>query len=59
MPDGFAARLEAETVHGDIQTDLPITVRGRIGKELSGDLNGGGPTVRLETTNGGISIRRR
>ncbi|MFW6192942.1 MAG: DUF4097 family beta strand repeat-containing protein [Gemmatimonadota bacterium] len=59
VPDGFAARLEAETVHGDIQTDFPITVQGRIGKELSGDLNGGGPTVRLETTNGGISIERR
>lgn len=59
VPDGFAARLEAETVHGDIRTDFPITVQGRIGKELSGDLNGGGPTVRLETTNGGISIRRR
>lgn len=59
VPDGFAARLEAETVHGDIHTDFPITVQGRIGKELSGDLNGGGPTVRLETTNGGISIRRQ
>lgn len=59
VPDGFAAHLEAETVHGDIHTDFPITVQGRIGRELSGDLNGGGPTVRLETTNGGISIRRR
>lgn len=59
VPDGFAAHLEAETVHGDVHTDFPITVQGRIGKELSADLNGGGPTVRLETTNGGISIRRR
>lgn len=59
IPDGYAARLETGTVNGGLQTDIPITVQGRVGRRLSTDLNGGGPTIRATTHNGGVQIRRR
>ena len=59
IPDGYAARLETGTVNGGLQTDIPITVQGRVGRRLSTDLNGGGPTIRATTHNGGVRIRRR
>jgi DUF4097 and DUF4098 domain-containing protein YvlB len=58
LPDGVSARLEAETVNGGISTDFPITVQGRIGRRIEADLGGGGPPIRLSTTNGRVSIRR-
>ena len=59
IPDGYAARLETGTVNGSFNTAIPITVQGRVGQQLSTDLNGGGPTIRATTRNGGVSIRRR
>lgn len=58
VPANFAADLSASTVHGGIQIDFPITVQGRIGRNVDGEIGGGGPPVRLSTTNGGIDIRR-
>ena len=59
LPEGYAALLETGTVNGRINTDFPITVQGRIGRELSVPLNGGGPTIRARTTNGSVSLLRR
>lgn len=59
LPDGYAALLETGTVNGRINTEFPITVQGRIGRELSLPLNGGGPTVRVHTTNGSVSLLRQ
>ncbi len=58
IPEGYSARLEAHTVHGGIDVDFPITVQGRIGRELSTTLGRGGPLIRVETTNGGVRITR-
>lgn len=58
VPDGFAANLTASTVHGGIDTDFPVTMQGRIGRSINAEIGGGGPPVRLSTTNGGIDIRR-
>ena len=55
-PDHFAAHLTADTTNGGISVAFPITVQGKIGRHIDTDLNGGGPPVHLETTNGGISI---
>lgn len=57
-PDRFAAHLVADTTNGGISVGFPITVQGKIGKHLDTVVNGGGPTVQLETTNGGVSIDR-
>lgn len=59
VPANFSARLVASTVHGNVSTDFPVTVQGRIGRRLEAVLGNGGPTVSLATTNGGIRIRQR
>jgi len=52
---GAAFRIEAENVNGSIRNDLP----GLTGEKhsVSGDLNGGGGTLSVETVNGAIQIR--
>lgn len=57
VPSSYSAHLVASTVNGGLTTDLPLTVRGRVGKQVEGDIGGGGPPLRLSTTNGGIRIR--
>ncbi len=60
VPDGFAAHVETSTVNGSVGVDFPITVTGQVDRRrLTTDLNGGGAPVRLVTTNGSISIRKR
>jgi len=56
MPATYAAHLEAATVNGGLHVDFPITVTGSIRNRVSTDLNGGGPAIHLETTNGGVRI---
>ena len=58
IPEGYSARLETGTVNGGIDIDFPVTVTGRIGREFSTTLGGGGPLVRAETTNGQVRISR-
>lgn len=58
VPDAYAANLETGTVNGRINTDIPITVQGRITHQLSVPLNGGGKTIRATTTNGSVRISR-
>jgi hypothetical protein len=56
-----AFRLDASTSGGDVSADgLTITIdQGGIGKSnLSGDVNGGGPMLRLHTSGGDIRIIR-
>ncbi len=57
-PEHFAAHLVADTTNGGISIDFPITVQGKIGHHIDTDVNGGGPAVHLETTNGGVTIDR-
>ncbi|HEX5970398.1 MAG TPA: DUF4097 family beta strand repeat-containing protein [Gemmatimonadaceae bacterium] len=59
VPASYAATLETGTVNGRINTDIPITVQGRISRQLSVPLNGGGRTIRAMTTNGSVNISRR
>ncbi|MBI4553355.1 MAG: DUF4097 family beta strand repeat protein [Candidatus Latescibacteria bacterium] len=58
FPKDIKAHLEARTTNGHIETDFPITVQGRFSqKSIEGDLNGGGgPLIRLKTTNGSIFL---
>lgn len=63
LPRGYAARLESSTVHGPINAPgnlRPARREGRRwgpGGSINTDLNGGGPTLRLVTTNGPVNIR--
>lgn len=61
MPRGYAAHLESRTVHGPISAPSGIRPersgnRWSTGGSINRDLNGGGPTIRLVTTNGPVDI---
>jgi hypothetical protein len=58
VPETYAASLEVGTVNGPIRTDIPVTVSGRITRELSIPLGGGGKPIRVHTTNGPVTIAR-
>ncbi|MEO7273872.1 MAG: hypothetical protein ABIX28_11065 [Vicinamibacterales bacterium] len=59
VPEQYSARLEAGTVNGGINVDLPITVPGRIDREIATNLGGGGPLLRLRTHNGGVRVTKK
>ena len=58
VPANYSAHFESSTVNGSLNTEFPVTVRGRIDRELSFDVGSGGATIRAVTTNGGVKIRR-
>lgn len=58
VPENYSAHLETATVNGHLSVDFPVTVQGRITRELAVNLGAGGPTVRATTTNGGVKIKR-
>ncbi|MGZ7039174.1 MAG: DUF4097 family beta strand repeat-containing protein, partial [Thermoanaerobaculia bacterium] len=57
VPQSLAADIDAGTTNGSITTDLAVTTKSFDSNTLRGAVNGGGPKVRLRTTNGGIEIR--
>jgi hypothetical protein len=57
VPQSLAANIDAGTTNGSITTDLPVTTKNFDSNSLRGAVNGGGPNLRLRTTNGGIEIR--
>ena len=49
--------LDASTGSGKISTDHEMTVQGSFDRHhMTGKLNGGGPTVRVETGSGNIEV---
>ncbi len=55
--DRASFNLEASTGSGDIHSDHEMTVQGSFSKHhISGKINGGGPTVRVETGSGDIRV---
>ncbi|HEY7055667.1 MAG TPA: DUF4097 family beta strand repeat-containing protein [Vicinamibacterales bacterium] len=59
LPPDLSTDVKAQTVNGDISTDFPLTVTGRISRRrLEGTIGSGGRTLSLETVNGGISLKR-
>lgn len=59
VPEQYSARLEAGTVNGGINVDMPITLQGRIDREIATNLGGGGPLLRLRTHNGGVRVTKK
>jgi len=57
VPEKAGYSLQAGTTNGNIESDVPLSASGSDHeKSLSGTVGGGGPTVRITTTNGDISI---
>jgi hypothetical protein len=54
-----AFTLDAETSGGSVSSDLPVTVKGNIGRNhLKGTVNAGGNSVRLHTSGGSIHVEK-
>lgn len=63
VPENFAAHVEAGTTNGGFTSDIrglqpekSDNERRQRATKISTDINGGGPTVRIMTTNGGVRI---
>jgi DUF4097 and DUF4098 domain-containing protein YvlB len=59
VPEGFNADIEAATTNGGMDFEFPVTIQGRLNRRITTKLGDGGPPIRLETTNGGVTVRRR
>ena len=59
LPDNYSARLETGTVNGGLHVDFPVAMSGEVKRQLSTTLGAGGALIRVKTTNGGVSIKRR
>jgi DUF4097 and DUF4098 domain-containing protein YvlB len=57
-PEQYSAHLVAETVNGGISVGFPITVQGSIRNQIETNIGQGGATLRFQTVNGGVTIRR-
>jgi Putative adhesin len=59
LPADLAAEVRAQTVNGEIETDFPLMVSGRMGpRRLRGTIGSGGRQLELETVNGSIRLRK-
>ena len=63
VPDGYSAQLEAQTVHGPFRVDIPVTIQGELSgtrvRSINTPIGGGGAPIRVATTNGPLSIKKR
>ena len=59
VPDSYSAHLETGTVNGHLAVSPSIAEVARETKRLSLNLGSGGTNLRIYTTNGGVSIKRR
>jgi hypothetical protein len=59
LPEDFSAELDIHTNDGSINSDLPLTLSGKIqGNSLRSRLNQGGATLTVHTGDGSITLRR-
>jgi hypothetical protein len=60
VPADFRARVDAELLNGRIESDFPLDIRrGRyVGSSAEGQIGRGGHTLKMETVNGSLEIRR-
>jgi DUF4097 and DUF4098 domain-containing protein YvlB len=58
LPAGLDAEVRADTMNGVIDSEFPVTVRGRVSKRrLHGTIGRGGQQIELETVNGSVALR--
>jgi hypothetical protein len=56
VPATYSAHFETSTVNGSLHSDFNELVRDRKQRDISADIGGGGPPVKISTTNGGVHI---
>ena len=55
-PENYSATVDAATSNGKIHAGIPITVQGKIGKQLNGVIGSGEGQLYLRTSNSSITI---
>lgn len=58
VPENYSANLQTGTVNGSVSVDFPVTVQGRLTKQIALNLGSGGAMVKATTTNGGVRLKR-
>jgi hypothetical protein len=58
VPANYSAHFQTATVNGGMKVDFPMTVQGRLTKDMSFDVGQGGATIKVTTTNGGVRITK-
>ena len=59
LPSGTGFVAQADTTDGDLEDEFSIPVQGEdTRKSLQGTVGQGGPTVRISTTQGDISLKQ-
>ena len=61
VPSDLSATVKADTVNGNINNDfgLPVRKGEYVGRDLYGKIGGGEAQIKLESVNGGLSIKRK
>ena len=61
IPEGYNAKMDFGTINGPMSVGFPLTVtiNGRINDRISTTFGSGGAPVRVVTTNGPMTVRRR
>jgi len=58
LPRRIDMNIDAETVNGRVETEFPVKISGKIStRHLRGTIGNGGPTLRVTTVNGSITIQ--
>lgn len=57
VPSTLAAALSMQTVNGELTVGFPVSYTTQTAKSIVATLGGGGSPVKLETTNGDITLR--
>src|SRR5262247_261204 len=59
LDEALSLNINAEASGGGVTTDLPLTVQGELRSgRLQGSLNGGGQSLSLQTSGGGIQLKK-
>ena len=59
LPADFSAVIDATTVNGDVESDFPLTVTGKISRQhIRATIGAGGRELKLTTVNGSIRLRK-
>ena len=59
IPAQYSAQLETGTINGGFNIDFPLTVQGRIDREINAKLGSGGAPIRVRTHNGGVKVSQK
>ncbi|MEW5994471.1 MAG: DUF4097 family beta strand repeat-containing protein, partial [Candidatus Zixiibacteriota bacterium] len=56
VPESSSGILNIETESGDIQSEMPIVIKSISRNRLIGEFGRGGPTVRLNSVSGDVTV---